>query len=201
MSGSRRLLITQSLLSAWQWQYKAFAPQSSHQEFLQTLRREKTRPNQAMLDGIKFENMVTEYCKGISPPEDHEWAEGIQGVGNHVRGCQFQVPAYRDITVDGIPFLLYGRLDGLRAGIVFDIKFSRGYRVGKYWDSPQHPAYFACVPEARRFDYIIYTGRDVCVESYTPAETEPIEKTIRDFLRYLEDTGLDEIYCKKWEAL
>ena len=201
MSKKPRLLMTQSLLSAWQWQFKAFDPESAHREFLRTLRREKTRPNQAMLDGIKGENMVTEFCAGAELPQGHEWEEGIRGIGSRVLGCQFQVPAYRDILVDGIPFLLYGRLDGLRAGIIFDIKFSRGYQVGKYLDSPQHPMYFTCVPEAKRFDYVVYTGKDVCVESYTPGETVPIERIIRDFIRYLEDTGLDKLYCEKWEAL
>ena len=50
MSKKPRLLMTQSLLSAWQWQFKAFDPESAHREFLRTLRREKTRPNQAQLN-------------------------------------------------------------------------------------------------------------------------------------------------------
>lgn len=193
--------MTQSLLSAWKWQYKAFDPEAAHLDFMRVLRREKGRPNQAMLDGIRFENMVTAYCHGEEPPAEHEWLDGIHGVGNLVKGCQFQVPAYRDMTVDGIPFLLYGRLDGLRAGTIFDLKFSRGYSVGKYVDSPQHPMYFACVPEAKRFDYVVYTGRDVCVETYFPGEVVPIEAIIRDFVRYLESAGLDRLYCEKWEAL
>lgn len=195
-----RFLITQSLLSAWQYLYKAYDPETAAKDFLRVLNRKPTRPNQAMLDGIQFENMVTAYCENNEPPENHKWRNGIVKVGNIVQGSQFQVAVYRDALIDGIPFLLYGRLDGLKAGIIYDIKFSRTYEPGKYLDSPQHPMYFACVPEAKRFDYVIFTGKDVCMESYRPQDTEPIERTIHHFIRYLEVTGLDKIYIEKWRT-
>lgn len=54
MSKKPRLLMTQSLLSAWQWQFKAFDPESAHREFLRTLRREKNQaePGHAGRDQI-----------------------------------------------------------------------------------------------------------------------------------------------------
>lgn len=195
-----RLLITQSLLSAWGYLYKAYDPDTAKKEFLKTLNREHIKQNPAMVAGIQFENMVTACCGGNEPPAGHTWRDGIIETGSIVKGCQFQVPAYRGMLVDGIPFLLYGRLDGLRAGVIYDIKFSKAYQPGKYLDSPQHPMYFACVPEARRFDYVVYTGKEVCVESYRPMDTEPIESTISHFIRYLEITGLDKIYIEKWRA-
>lgn len=195
-----RFLMTQSLLAAWQYQYQAQDQETAHRDFLKTLNREPMQPNKAMLDGIQFENMVTAYCEGNPPREDHEWLEGIKGVGDRVRGCQFQVAAYREIVVGKVPFLLYGRLDGLRAGNIFDIKFSRTYQPGKYLGSPQHPMYFCCVPEAKRFDYVVYTGSDVCVEIYRPGEGEPVEQTIRQFMGYLEETGLAPVYIEKWRA-
>lgn len=195
-----RLFITQSLLSSWNYLYKAHDPEIAYRDFLKVLNKEPVRPNEAMLDGIQFENMVTAYCEGDDPPEDHKWRAGIIDAGNLVRGSQFQVTAYRDALIDGIPFLLYGRLDGLKAGIIYDIKFSKTYQPGKYFDSPQHPMYLACVPEARRFDYVIYTGKEICVESYQREDTEPIDHAIHHFIRYLEVTGLDKIYIEKWRA-
>lgn len=206
-----RLLITQSLLSSWSYLYQPMPPGLSEEQknkiqegrktsFLQTLNREKTKPSKAMLSGIQFENMVKAYCEGNEPAEDHKWRNGIIGAGDIVKGGQFQVAAYRDAQIDGIPFLLYGRLDGLKAGVIYDIKFSKAYQPGKYLDSPQHPMYFACVPEAKRFDYIVYTGKEVCTESYSPQDTEPIERTIHHFIRYLEVTGLDKAYIEKWRA-
>lgn len=59
-----RFLITQSLLSSWEYLYKAWDKKAAQQDFMRVLHREKTRPNQAMLDGIQFENMVTACCGG-----------------------------------------------------------------------------------------------------------------------------------------
>lgn len=195
-----KLLITQSLLSSWQYQYQAFNPESAHEDFLRVLRREKSKPTQAILDGIQFENMVTACCEGSPPPEGHKWGEAVRAIADRARGAQFQVVAQRVAVVREIPFLLYGRLDALKAGVIYDIKFSRSYQVGKYLDSPQHPMYFALVPEARRFEYLVFTGSDVCVEGYDREDAPEIFPTIRNFINYLETSKLDKIYCQKWET-
>lgn len=200
MSRIPKLLITQSLLAAWQYQYQAFDMESAHKDFLRVLRREKSKPTQAILDGIQFENMVKACCEGSPPPEGHKWGQGVQAIADRVQGAQFQVVAQRTAVVEDIPFLLYGRLDALKAGVIYDIKFSRGYQVGKYLDSPQHPMYFALVPEAQRFEYLVFTGSDVCVEKYDREDAPDIRSTIRVFMKYLEASKLDKLYCQKWEA-
>ena len=195
-----KLLITQSLLSSWQYQYQAFDPESAHEDFLRVLRREKSKPTQAILDGIQFENMVTACCEGSPPPEGHKWGEAVRAIADRLQGSQFQVVAQRSAMVAGVPFLLYGRLDALKAGVIYDIKFSRSYQVGKYLDSPQHPMYFTLVPEAYKFEYVVFTGSDVCVESYDREDVPEIFPTIRNFINYLELSKLDKIYCQKWET-
>ena len=200
MSRTPKLLITQSLLGAWLYQYQAFDQESAHKDFLRVLRREKSKPTQAILDGIQFENMVTACCEGSPPPEGHKWDQAVRAIADRVQGAQFQVVAQRTAVVEDIPFLLYGRLDALKAGVIYDIKFSRSYQVGKYLDSPQHPMYFALVPEAYRFEYLVFTGSDVCVESYDREDAPEIFPTIRNFMNYLELSELDKIYCKKWET-
>ncbi len=200
MSRAPKLLITQSLLAAWQYQYQTFDMESAHKDFLRVLRREKSKPTQAILDGIQFENMVTACCEGSPPPEGHKWGEAVRAIADRVQGAQFQVVAQRTEVVEDIPFLLYGRLDALKAGVIYDIKFSRGYQVGKYLDSPQHPMYFALVPEAQRFEYLVFTGSDVCVEGYDREDAPEIFPTIRNFINYLETSKLDKIYCQKWET-
>lgn len=200
MSRTPKLLITQSLLGAWLYQYQAFDQASAHKDFLRVLRREKSKPTQAILDGIQFENMVTACCEGSPPPEGHKWGEAVRAISDRVRGAQFQVVAQRVAVVREIPFLLYGRLDALKAGVIYDIKFSRSYQVGKYLDSPQHPMYFSLVPEARRFEYLVFTGSDVCVEGYDREDAPEIFPTIRNFINYLETSKLDKIYCQKWET-
>ena len=200
MSRAPKLLITQSLLGAWLYQYQAFDQESAHKDFLRVLRREMTKPTQAILDVIQFENMVTACCEGSPPPEGHKWGQAVRAIADRVQGAQFQVVAQRTAVVEDIPFLLYGRLDALKAGMIYDIKFSRGYQVGKYLESPQHPMYFALVPEARRFEYLVFTGSDVCVEKYDREDAPDIRDTIRDFMKYIEASKLDKLYCQKWEA-
>ena len=200
MSRTPKLLITQSLLAAWLYQYQAFDQASAHKDFLRVLRREKSKPTQAILDGIQLENMVTACCEGSPPPEGHKWGQAVRAITDRVKGAQFQVVAQRTAVVEDIPFLLYGRLDALKAGVIYDIKFSRSYQVGKYLDSPQHPMYFALVPEAQRFEYLVFTGSDVCVEKYDREDAPDIRSTIRDFMKYLEASKLDKLYCQKWET-
>lgn len=195
-----KFLLTQSLLWSWLYQYDAADLQKAHEEFIKSLKKEKSKPNQAMLDGIQFENMVTAYCNGAMPDNDHKWFDGICCVGDIVKGGQFQVAAYRDKNINGLDFLLYGRLDVLKAGTIYDIKFSRTYESGKYLDSPQHPMYFECVPEAKTFTYVIYTGRDVCTETYWRNETPTIDETVCQFIEYLEDTGLAKLFIENWKA-
>ena len=195
-----KLLITQSLLGAWLYQYQAFDQESAHKDFLRVLRREKSKLTQAILDGIQFENMVTACCEGSPPPEGHKWGQAVRAIADRVQGAQFQVVAQRTAVVEDIPFLLYGRLDALKAGVIYDIKFSRGYQVGKYLDSPQHPMYFALVPEAQRFEYLVFTGSDVCVEKYDREDAPDIRDTIRDFMKYIEASKLDKLSCQKWET-
>ena len=206
-----RYLMTQSLLSAWETLYlplpsglgeegKEKLHQSRMEGFLRALERRPAKPSRANLDGIQFENMVTACCAGDPPPTDHRWREGVMTAGKILKGCQFQVAAWRDMRIDGLDFLLYGRLDGLRAGVIYDLKFSRKYQPGKYLDSPQHPMYFACVPEASRFDYVVYTGKDICTESYQREETPPVSFRISHFIQYLTCAGLEKTYRERWKA-
>ena len=60
--------------------------------------------------------------------------------------------------------------------------------------------YFACVPEASRFVYVISDGKAVYTEEYRREETLPPDETIRAFMRYLEQTGLAGTYIEKWKT-
>src|SRR5690606_39739786 len=54
------------------------------------------------------------------------------------KGSLLQYSTSKVVTVAGRELLLYGRLDALRAGTIYDIKFSRSYERGKYYSSTQH---------------------------------------------------------------
>ena len=198
MNGQRsnKFLLTQSLLSSWQYALKG----GEWDDFLSTLRRERKPQSKAMLDGIRFENMVHAVSEGEEIGPEQEWYRPVVEICEIINQGRYQVKASRPLAVDGVEFVCYGILDFLKAGVIYDTKFSRTYRVGKYLDSPQHPMYFYLCPEVRRFEYIISDGNYVYREIYLPEDTEPIEKTIRQFMTWLDKTNLVGLYCQNWRS-
>ena len=196
MSGRSKFLLTQSLLSSWQYALQ----DGSMDDARSALRRERKYQTKAMLDGIRFENIVHSVCDGEEIEPSHEWYKPVLEISEIVTCSQYQVKASREITVNGVCFICYGILDFLRAGVIYDTKFSKTYRVGKYLTSPQHPMYFYLCPEVRRFDYIVSDGTWVYRESYTPDQTEPIERIIGKFMDWLEKTGNVRLYCDNWRS-
>lgn len=198
-----RYLLTHSLLSSWLWAIKedpyedATTEQDSMAEFLQVLRREPTPTSEAMQNGIDFENLVTHIVNGGGNPE-RNWYAAAEQIANVVRGGTLQYVAKREVTVNGVNLLLYGRLDALRGGHIYDIKFSKHYDVGKYFDSTQHPMYLFLVPEAQDFTYMISNGKDVWNETYRREETPDILPIAANFLNWLRLNKLDQLYFEHW---
>ena len=193
---SSRYRITQTLLNSWLYIYKA---DSGGDDFLTTLNRQGKPKTKAMLDGMKFENIINACLDGQEINNSIEWAEPILKLLPILSGSQKQVTVFKDLVVDGIPFVLHGVLDFLKAGIIYDTKFSKTYKVGKYLDSPQHPMYFALVPEAYEFRYLICDGKYIYEERYRPDEVVPIEYTVRQFMKFLDRENLVDTYCKLWK--
>lgn len=204
-----RYLMTHSLLASWLYAMKedpyadATTERDPYKEFLDVLNRVPTPTTEAMQNGIDFEELVTSIANGAEWQTDKEnkWYDAAAKVAGIVRGGQFQVKAKKTFTVGGIEFLLYGRLDVLKAGTIYDIKFTKNYDRGKYFSSTQHPLYLKLIPEAREFTYLISNGTDVWTETYTPTETRSIFQVISDFTDWLVDHDLWKIYAEKWEAL
>jgi len=192
-----RYLLTQSLLGSWLYIYNAYEgyEDKAYESFLKTLNREPIEQTDAMLDGINFENMVNAAADGADAK-----TECVKTVADIVRGGQKQVGLYKDKTINGIDYLLHGKLDYLKAGIIYDIKFSGSYETGKYNESIQHPFYFELCPEAKQFKYLISDGNDVFTETYFQNETPSIDRTVMKFMQFLSQCKLTEIYFEKWEA-
>ena len=195
-----RYLLTQSLLNSWLYLYKVnenFAD-SVYKDFLDVLYRKDRLPSKAMQAGIDFENMVTAAANGAKVK-----SEAANKVADIVRGGQTQVALYQRKTIYCIDFLLYGRLDYLKAGTIYDVKFvirEGNYEAGKYVDAIQHPFYFELLPEANQFDYLISDGIDVFTESYRRESVESIDWTVSEFIDFLRVHKLLEVYYEKWAA-
>ena len=200
MSGkSKKIRLTQSLLSSWEWMYKK---DDGYEDFLRTLNREPKQATQAMLDGIQFENVLNNVLKGEELPTSHEWYAPITEMVEELWGAQQQVNLYADTEVDGQRILLHGILDYLKAGHIYDCKFSKRYELNKYLNSPQTPMYLALVPEAFDFTYIISDGKYVYRERYPRDIVQPIEVTIRYFLKFMNSRpDLYKILKEKWSVL
>ncbi len=220
-----RYLMTHSLLSSWLYAIKenpyedATSVKDPMGEFMLTLRREQTPVNEAIANGITFENLVTAILTGArrfhviyhndktkehreynTAPTESAWFAAAEKLSRYITGARLQYKASTEINIDGTPIILYGRLDALKAGTIYDIKFSDKYERGKYFTSTQHPAYLKIIPEARRFVYLISDGGNVWTEGYDREETPNIAPVISDFLAWLREMSLMEIYREKWMA-
>jgi hypothetical protein len=197
INSSNKYLITQTLLSSYEWIFKS---EDGYEDFLKTLRREPFQQNKAMLDGIHFENMVYARVGGAPPSPKNQWHEGVETVYGIVKDAALQVKLYRDISVGKREFVLYGILDALYAGHIYDIKFSKNYYRGKYLKSPQHPMYFKLCPEAIDFIYISSDGDETFQERYEPQDCDDISDKISEFLRFIEREKLEEDFTTNWKS-
>lgn len=101
--------------------------------------------------------------------------------------------------------LLYGILDALKAGTIYDVKFSNksfgsAELAGKYLDSPQHSAYFYLIPEAHTFKYLVSDGEDLYTETYTRDATIPFPELAKMFLTSLDAMRLLDVYKEHWKS-
>lgn len=201
-----RYLMTHSLLSSWLYAIKddpfedATTERDHYAEFLDVLNRVPTPTTEAMQNGIDFEDTVMSFVQGV-PNLGGRWDDAAEKIARIVDGGQFQYKAKKTVTVAGNDFLLYGRLDALKAGTIYDIKFSKSYDRGKYYGSTQHPLYLELVPEARQFMYLVSNGTDVWTETYFREDTRSIFPVIADFTDWIKSQGLFPIYAEKWSAL
>lgn len=200
-----RYLMTHSLLSSWLYCMKenpyedATSDKDHLQEFLQVLRREPTETTEAMKNGLDFENLVDSVVHGYGDSQNR-WYEAAKKIADRVRGGFPQVEINRQVEVSGYALVLHGRLDWLKAGEIVDVKFTKNYDPGEFFTSTQHPMYFALVPEAQSFTYMVSNGIGVWPETYRRDESPSIFPIISDFLEWLTITGHIGLYKTYWLA-
>ena len=120
-------LMTHSLLSAWLYsmQDNPFSDATTEadpmEDFLKVLRREPRETTEAMQNGIDFENLVTSIVRGRYRQYDDRWDEAARQIAGIVRGGILQLKAKKRITVAGTDLLLFGILDVLKAGTIYEI--------------------------------------------------------------------------------
>lgn len=202
-----RYLITPSLLNSWIYishagdavreaeadevsleDKKAMAEARAEEEFLRTLKREKTPTTEVQQRGIDYEA---------------DTYKGLTDASPYVLGGQFQVSGSKELDCNGTRVLLYGRLDCLNGGMIYDIKRVSRYSPGKYAWSAQHLAYLTLFPQAQGFAYLIYDGNKLHAEAYWQEGEKTLAEmtaTINSFLHYLDMKGLMGIFEENWKA-
>lgn len=199
-----RYLITPSLLNSWLWIYesannvrekdsdvmsiddrKAIAQERAKEQFLAYLERIPGEPNKYMQLGIDFEDECYQGKTCISPI---------------IEGGSYQVVGTKYVNVENINFLMYGRLDVLKGGVIYDIKKVGCYKLNKYKWSCQHRFYLDLFERAKYFEYLIYDGKTLHREKYYRENCTSTEEIIKNFVDYLIDNDLLDIYKEKWKA-
>jgi len=194
---NRTFRITKTLLSSWLYTYKT---DNGYENFLKCLNRVVEPPSQAMLDGSQFEGLINTRLEGQEIDPTNKWYEQVECCAEMLKGSQKQVTLFRKITVNGVNFLLQGVLDFLKEGVIYDTKFTKNYELNKFLDCPQHSMYFALVPEASKFEYVICDGHYVYTETYYKEDTIAVEKLISQFMDFLDLHNLVDIYVDKWDV-
>lgn len=198
------LLVTPSLLNSWLYIWLSrdnvkesandaicledkqdLEMQKAYDEFLGTLRREQKPPNENMLRGIQYE----EDCY-----------KGLTDASPIIKGGAFQIVGKKNVVVDNVPFLMYGRLDVLKNGIIYDIKRVTRYATQKYLHSAQHGFYLDLFQDANQFTYLAFDGNKLHQETYYRGQYKPTEAILSDFIQWLRENNLWDVYAILWSS-
>lgn len=193
--------MTQSLLSSWLYLMAAddLQTENAMKSFVSYLRREEHPLTNMMKNGIQFEDAINRTVAGAPPAlENKPMKSAVKRFARICSDGQPQVPLTGRISVGGLDLILFGICDYVKAGVIYDIKRVSRYFYGKYQNSPQHPMYLKLLPQASRFDYLIFDGKFCYKETYRRGDFQPIEDTIAQFIQFLRDIDLLDDYKKYW---
>jgi len=119
-------------------------------------------------------------------------------------------------------YLLYGIIDCLKGGIIYDYKYTKNYDVGKFFNNHQTLMYLEMIPEASKMVYLItnkcdkieyaennfqdvksieYEVGDIFREEYTKDMfPETIDSVLHKFEQWLKAYNLFDLYTEKWKC-
>lgn len=172
-------LITASLLNSWNY----FLKYGNAEDFKRVLSRQSRPTNKYIEIGFEFE----------------KWCEN--NLNETLKGA-YQVSLSKSID----NYFLYGRIDCLKAGIIYDYKYSSRYEMGKFYNNYQTSMYLELVPEARKMVYIStsenknFNEDDIYYEEYEREDTKPIMQIIEVFMKWIRDNGYIDYMDKYWIA-
>lgn len=187
--------ITPTLLNSWQYNIK----NGTLEDFIKVLNKEQFEETENILKGFAYEKYMQE-----------NYSETLGGA--------YQVKVSKEYG----DYLLYGIIDCLKGGIIYDYKYTANYEVGKFFNNHQTLMYLEMVPEARKMVYLItnkfekieyadnnfkdiksvvYDIGDIFREEYTKdLFPETIESVLYKFIAWLKAYNLYDLYTEKWKC-
>ena len=189
--------ITPTLLNSWQYNIK----NGTLEDFIKVLNKEEFEPTESILKGFEYEKYMQE-----------NFEETLNGA--------YQVKVSKEYD----DYLLYGIVDCLKGGIIYDYKYTKHYEVGKFFNNHQTLMYLEMIPEAKKMVYLItdkfvkemplsaplnyeYCGEyeykvgDVYREEYTKDMfPETIDSILHKFEQWLKQYNLFDLYTEKWKC-
>ena len=187
--------ITPTLLNSWQYNIK----NGTLEDFIKVLNKEEFEPTESILKGFEYEKYMQE-----------NFEETLNGA--------YQVKVSKEYG----DYLLYGIIDCLKGGIIYDYKYTKNYEVGKFFNNHQTLMYLEMIPEAKKMVYLItnkfdkteypdlnfkevskveYEIGDIFREEYTKDMfPETIDSILHKFEEWLKQYNLFDIYVEKWKC-
>ena len=187
--------ITPTLLNSWQYNIK----NGTLEDFIKVLNKEQFKPTESIVKGFEYEKYMQE-----------NYEETLNGA--------YQVKVSKEYG----DYLLYGIIDCLKGGIIYDYKYTANYEAGKFFNNHQTLMYLEMVPEAKKMIYLItnkfnkieypdiefkttarieYEVGEIFREEYTKdLFPETIESVLHKFIEWLKAYNLYELYTEKWKC-
>ena len=192
--------VTTTLLNSWLYYLKSREDreEKAKTDFLNCLNKIKTEPTEDMQRGLNFEKTVYHCDINDAVCDDDNTVNEIK---DYIKGGLWQLKVSKHVGIDGLDVLVFGYADVIKMDTVYDIKRVKTYKTGKYNYSVQHKLYLYCTG-LPVFKYLVSDGENVFIEPYTPnkhLEAE-VQALIIEFFKWLQNTGLFEIYLEKWKG-
>lgn len=187
--------ITPTLLNSWQYNIK----NGTLEDFIKVLNKEEFEPTESILKGFEYEKYMQE-----------NFEETLNGA--------YQVKVSKEYG----DYLLYGIIDCLKGGIIYDYKYTKNYEEGKFFNNHQTLMYLEMVPEAKKMVYLItnkfnkteypdlnfkdvskveYEVGDIFREEYTKDMfPETMNSILHKFEQWLKQYNLFDLYTEKWKC-
>lgn len=212
------LYITPSLYSAWHWYTNASAEkeQQAKLDFENALYKIKTPPTETMQAGIDFENKIRKLTEQQAEQSTVDDCEQIDiTISKLLQYSRWQLPIiektiqlpsiliqderFNEISFKGITDAI-----DIRNGIIYDLKKTSSFYIGKYNYSIQHLVYMYC-SGLYKFRYIVRIPNqtELLTDDYflTPdqVETELRDKVTLFIYSILQNKDWAETLFSKWQ--